>query len=310
VSRQQLVTGGWSASGVREISGRVVPGNAITGFQEITPGWLSALSIPILEGRDLETRDSAAAPRVALVNEAFVRTFIGSSNPLGQVVRLASGAPREIVGVVADAVYKALREPVPPTLYVPLAQAVSPARPAPPSAVLMVRAAAGDPSALSHAVAAAIADVNPDLSLTFKPLAGQVGAGRNQERLVATLSAFFGGLALALAALGLYGVTWYAVSRRRREIGIRMALGAQRSGIVRLVLSRVFALVGAGVLAGLLLSIWASHFVATLLYGIEPRDPASLAASVVILLAVTAVAAAIPASRASRIDPMTTLRDS
>jgi ABC-type antimicrobial peptide transport system permease subunit len=89
-----------------------------------------------------------------------------------------------------------------------------------------------------------------------------------------------------------------------------MALGAQRSGIVRLVLSRVFALVGAGVLAGLLLSIWASHFVATLLYGIEPRDPASLAASVVILLAVTAVAAAIPASRASRIDPMTTLRDS
>lgn len=131
-----------------------------------------------------------------------------------------------------------------------------------------------------------------------------------QERLVATLSGFFGLLALLLAGIGLYGVTSYAVARRRVEIGIRMALGADPAGIVRLVLKSVAMLVAAGVLAGVVLSTWASTFMASLLYGISPRDPMTFVLAVVMLTAIAAVAGALPASRASRIDPAVTLRDS
>src|SRR6185295_17874655 len=138
---------------------------------------------------------------------------------------------------------------------------------------ISVRAQSGPPALLARGVAAAIGDVNHDLALTFRPLADQVNASLTQERLVALLSGFFGALALLLAGLGLYGVTSYAVTRRRAEIGIRMALGAAPSGIVRLVLARVTLLVAFGVAVGAPVSVWAARFVASLLYGLEPRDP-------------------------------------
>jgi len=146
--------------------------------------------------------------------------------------------------------------------------------------------------------------------MTFRPLVDQVDASLTQERVVAMLAAFFGALALLLAALGLYGVTSYAVSRRRTEIGIRMALGAEPAGVVRLVLSRVFVLVGLGVIVGVGLSWWASKFVATLLYGLEPRDPMTLVGAVGLLAAVGAFAGWLPAWRAARIDPAEVLRES
>jgi ABC-type antimicrobial peptide transport system permease subunit len=139
-------------------------------------------------------------------------------------------------------------------------------------------------------------------------LADQVNASLRQERLVATLSGFFGALALLLAGLGLYGVTSYAVSRRRTEFGIRMALGAPPSRIVQLVLWRVALLVGAGVTVGAIVSLWASKFVASLLYGLEPRDPGTFASAVIVLTLVAAFAAWVPARRASRTDPAITLR--
>ncbi len=152
--------------------------------------------------------------------------------------------------------------------------------------------------------------MNPQVAMTFRPLVDQVDASLTQERVVAMLAAFFGALALLLAALGLYGVTSYAVSRRRTEIGIRMALGAEPAGVVRLVLSRVFVLVGLGVIVGVGLSWWASKFVATLLYGLEPRDPMTLVGAVGLLAAVGAFAGWLPAWRAARIDPAEVLRES
>jgi ABC-type antimicrobial peptide transport system permease subunit len=146
--------------------------------------------------------------------------------------------------------------------------------------------------------------------VTSRSLTDQVNATLTQERVVAMLSGFFGALALLLAGLGLYGVTSYAVSRRRTEIGIRMALGAAPGGVVRLVLSRVTLLVGIGILVGAVVSLWASKFVATLLYGLEPRDPATLVAAALVLGTVGAAAGWLPAYRASRIDPAEVLRDS
>jgi putative ABC transport system permease protein len=162
---------------------------------------------------------------------------------------------------------------------------------------------------LTRSVSAALTGRNRDLGLTLRSLASQVDDTLAQDRVIAMLSGFFGGLALLLAGLGLYGVTSYAVTRRRTEIGIRMALGADPAGVVRLVLSRVSVLVGLGVLVGAGLSWWASTFVTALLYGVAPRDPVTLVGAAGILAAVGAFAGWLPAFRASRIDPAEVLRD-
>ena len=148
------------------------------------------------------------------------------------------------------------------------------------------------------------------MTFSLRPLADYLAASLAQERIVAMLSGFFGVLALLLAGLGLYGITAYAVSRRRAEIGIRLALGAEPRRVVRLVLSRVAILICAGVIAGAAASLWLSRFVAALVYGVEPRDPATLTAAVVVLTGVGAAAGWLPARRASRIDPARVLRES
>ena len=153
-------------------------------------------------------------------------------------------------------------------------------------------------------------EINPELTWTFRPLADQIDASITQERITAMLAGFFGGLALLLAGLGLYGVTAYSVSRRRSEIGLRIALGATATTVVRLVVSRVVLLIGIGAAAGAGASLWLSRFVAPLLYGLEPRDPITLIAAVGILVAVGLTAGLLPATRASRLDPSVVLRES
>jgi ABC-type antimicrobial peptide transport system permease subunit len=212
---------------------------------------------------------------------------------------------REVVGYVRDAVYRSLRDPVPPTMYIPVPQQQEP----PPFISISVRAAGGNPALLTKSLAAALTDVHTDLAITFRPLADQVNAALVQERIVAILSGFFGALALLLAGLGLYGVTSYAVNRRRTEIGIRMALGAAPGGVVRMVLGRVGLLVSLGVIGGAGISVWAAKFVGTLLYGLQPRDPATLVAATLILAFIGAIAGWLPARRAARIDPARVLRD-
>jgi ABC-type antimicrobial peptide transport system permease subunit len=151
--------------------------------------------------------------------------------------------------------------------------------------------------------------VNSDITLQFRPIKTEVRTALSQDRLLAMLSGFFGGLALLLAGLGLYGVTAYAVSRRRIELGIRMALGATPASVVRNVLGRAIALVGAGAIAGVVISIWASRFADSLVYGISPRDHATFIGAVLVLAGIAIVAAAFPAWRAGLIEPAVTLRE-
>ncbi|HEV3485572.1 MAG TPA: FtsX-like permease family protein, partial [Vicinamibacterales bacterium] len=276
----------------------------------ISPGWFRTYGTTLIAGRDFNDADTAAAPKVAIVNEAFARKFLNGQNPLGARLREMGfpGRPaveRQVVGYVEDAIYRSLREPVPPTMYLPIPQQPDP----PPFIAISVRAAGGNPVLLTKSVAAALTGVHPDVAITFRPLAEQVNSALVQERIVAILSGFFGALALLLAGLGLYGVTSYAVNRRRTEIGIRMALGAAPDGVVRMVLGRVALLVGLGIAVGAGISIWASKFVETLLYGLKPRDAGTLIAATLVLATIGAIAGWLPARRAARIDPARVLRD-
>ena len=214
-----------------------------------------------------------------------------------------------VVGVAADAVYSSAREAAPPTWYLPIAQFDVQGFPF-ESARLSVRTSGAPPAALTKAVTAAALTVNPRLSLTFRSLGEQVRGSLTLDRVMAQVAGFFGALALLLAGLGLYGVTAHAISRRRTEIGIRVALGARPADVVVLVLARVSLLLGAGVVAGAALTLWASKFVAGLLYGLVPTDPTMLAGAAVVLFTTGIVATWLPARRAARMDPLIALRES
>ena len=289
----------------------------VSQYSDITPGGLAAYGTPLLAGRDFDDRDTDAAPRVMLVNEAFVRRFFPGRDLVGKTLALTyrnsmfGDVPlgtRTVVGITADAAYRSIRSPMRPTVYSPMAQ-----RGGDPILFtyfyLAVRSAAGSPMQLTRSVTAALTALNRDLTMTFRPLATAVDDSLAQDRLVAMLAGFFGALALLLAGLGLYGVTSYAVNRRRTEIGIRMALGAAPRLVVRLVLVRVSMLVGLGLVAGGAISLWASAFVAPLVYGLGPRDPATLISSAIVLAAIGALAGWVPAYRASRVDPAEVLRE-
>ena len=166
------------------------------------------------------------------------------------------------------------------------------------------------PESLAHSVATAIEKEDPTAVLSFRTFDEQIAASLTQERLVATLAGFFGVLGLLLAAVGLYGVTSYAVTSRGAEIGIRMALGASSRGVVAMVLRRVAWLVGTGIVLGAGLSMWAATFISTLLYGLDARDPVTFVSAAALLTLVAALAAWLPARRAARIDPMRVLRNS
>ena len=304
----QIEVSGWTP-----VPPTVLGGIANTWANVVSPDWFTTLGIPFVAGRDFTDRDRSGMPLVAIVNQALVRTFLNGANPLGRTITWipTREASMEIVGVVADAAYGSPRERVPPTVYTPLAQfAILPRTDPLANVNLSVRSGGGSAVLLTKSVAGAIEGVDPLLALTFRPLADQVNASLTRERVVALLAGSFGALGLLLAGLGVYGVTAYAVSRRRTEIGIRMALGAAPVGVIRLVLSRVLLLVGIGVIVGTGVSLWASRFVATLLYGLEPRDPATLVGAIVVLATVGALAGSLPAWRASRIDPAQVLRES
>jgi putative ABC transport system permease protein len=280
-------------------------------INSVTPGFFATYGTRLLAGRDIERTDRMGSPDVIVVNQAFARKYTNGQSPLGHVVReieRPDHKPRSftIVGVVADAVYDSPRDEMPPTLYRPMTQAVDDL---PPDVNIAVRARNGSAALLIKGVAAAVGQVDGQATLRFRLLATQVASDLVRERLLAILSGFFGALALIVAGIGLYGMTSYAVGRRRTEIGIRMALGADAAGVVRLVLGRVATLLALGIGIGTVISLWASRFVGSLLYGVGPRDPISVAAAALVLAGIGALAAWLPARQAARVDPATVLRE-
>lgn len=283
----------------------------------ISPGWFKTVGIPLIAGRDITASDGFGTAPIAVVNQAFARKFLKGASPLDHSVTLPElmtrpgpNVPLRIVGVVADSVYISLRELPQATMYIPIGQHDEPFFLRTSGSVnLVVRSSSGSPARLARSVAAAIGNVNPQLALTFRPLADQLYDSLARDRVVAMLAGFFGVLALLLAGLGLYGVTVYAVSRRRTEIGIRLALGAAPANVVRLVLLRVSLLVALGVVVGTVVSLSTTTLAASLLYGLDPRDPTTLIGAATMLATVGMFAGWLPAWRASRIDPATVLRE-
>ena len=289
----------------------------ISQSADITPGWFSAYGTPIREGREFDERDLPSTPPVMIVNEAFVQRFVPDGRAVGKALSVTFRTPpfgdarlgtKTIVGIVGDSAYRTIRDPRRPTLYFPIAQRTDPLLFT--NFYIAVRSSGGSPAALTRELTTTLKSVNPDLTLTFRTLTDQVNDSIAQDRVIAALSSFFGVLAMLLAAVGLYGVTSYAVAQRRTEIGIRMALGAKPVAVVRLVVWRVGVLVLAGVIAGLSIWEWASRFIQSLVYGLEARDPINLAGAALMLAAIGGIAAGLPAWRASRIDPAEVLRSS
>jgi predicted lysophospholipase L1 biosynthesis ABC-type transport system permease subunit len=280
----------------------------MTWINATTPEWFTTMGMRMVTGRDFSATDRRGGELVAVVNETFAHKYFPGQQPVGQSVVLSgpsTGTRYLIVGLVADAIYRSPREGMVPTLYMALTQRDSVFS----GGSLTVSTLPGQRAQVQRALAAALATVDPSASFTFRTFDAYLAATVTQERLVAMLSTFFGGLALLLAGIGLYGVVSHAVGRRRQEIGIRMALGSDAAGIVRLVFGRVSVLLAAGVVAGLGLSVWVSRFVKAMLFQLDANDPVTMIAAVVVLVAVGALAAWIPARRAARIDPAVVLRD-
>ncbi|HET9948650.1 MAG TPA: ABC transporter permease [Longimicrobiales bacterium] len=279
--------------------------DALVWMNSATPGFFATMGTRLLAGRDFTDHDAPGAPRVAIINRALATKFFGASSPLGRRFRTDSNeAWLEVVGVVEDAKYVTLREQPSPTAYVPLSQEDHQG-----AWFSLELRTDGPPAALARSVENAVAEVVPAASLDFTTMSDQLAASIRPERLLAVLSGFFGALGLLLAVIGLYGTTAYSVTRRRSEIGIRIALGAMRTRVVRMVMREVGVMVAAGMILGALLALAATRLVASFLFGVAPGDPATFALAALVLGLVAGAAGALPAWRAARLDPMAALRE-
>ncbi len=305
-------------AGVRFTPELVVPGGTSTErifMAPVSPDWFRTFGTRLLAGRDFDARDRAGSPATVIVNQAFARRYFDGAMPVGrtlvEVISPTERWPLEIVGMVEDAAFVSVRERVDPTIYRPLAQRLDDELlTRMPAVCLSIRAARGTrPAHLSASVASAIGGVDRGLSVSFLTVTQQLNAFYVRERLLALLSGFFGGLAVLLTALGLYGVTWHAVSRRRAEIGIRLALGARPGSVVRMVMGRLTLLALASIAVGAVLALWATRFIASQLYSVPARDPMTFAAASVVLVVVAGAAGWFPARRAARVDPAAVLRE-
>jgi predicted permease len=276
-------------------------------FDYVSPGYFETLGIQVLAGRGFTIRDDASAPRVAIVNATFVRKYFGNQLALGRHIGVgadpATPTDIEIVGAVNDSRYDSLRGEIGPEVYLCTLQQP------PPNAQFVYVRTNGNPDGALRNIRTAVQELGPGLPLfNVKTIERQVDESLITERMIATLSTVFGALATILAVVGLYGVTAYAVTRRSREIGIRMALGARRGNVIGLVMREVAVFLTAGVLIGIPCAAALSRMVKSQLYGVESTDPSSIALATALLLAVSLAAAYIPARRAAQYDPVRVLR--
>ncbi|HSB12422.1 MAG TPA: ABC transporter permease [Blastocatellia bacterium] len=266
-----------------------------------TPGYFKTMNIPLLEGRDFDDRDALGAPDVVILNSETVRRFWPDESPIGQRVSV-DNSMRTVVGVVGDVKQSGLDIDTRPEMFYPCYQMPV------PFATFVVRTSGG-PAATASAVRDAMQEVNRELPLyNIKTVNEVLSDSVAPRRLNMLLLGILAGLALVLAAVGLYGVISYSVSQRTREIGIRMALGASHKSVLRLVVGHGMVLALIGVAIGLIASFFLTRLMSTMLFGVSPTDPITFAAISVLLIAVSAVASLVPARRAMKVDPMVALR--
>ena len=275
-------------------------------FAWVSPDYFKTMGIPLEMGRGFNQNDTATSPRVAVVNQAFIRQWVGRSNPIGQTLRTGEepGYPStvyQIVGVIPDTKYNDIRGVTPPMTFAPSSQ--FPAQG--PWTAMMIYSESSSPEA---AIKRKIAQNHPEIVTDFSDFQQDIRDGLVREKLLALLSGFFGILAALLAMVGLYGVIAYIVARRRQEIGIRVALGANRGQVVAMIMRESVLLLLIGVGVGTVLALVAGRGVESLLFGLKPHDPLVLFGSIGSLTVIAALASFLPAQRAARIDPMVALR--
>jgi putative ABC transport system permease protein len=278
------------------------------GRSWIGPDYFKALETPLLAGREFNERDTATAPYVAIVNESFARQLLNGANPVGRRFWMEARptAPEtlyEIVGQVKDTKYLKLHDTAGPLIFLSIAQEQRFL----PFGQLMIRSDLPQ-AEITAAVTRVLTEINPAITISFQDFKTMIEGSLLRERLLATLSGFFGLLALLLALIGLYGMLAYSVTSRTNEIGIRMALGAQARNVRWLIMREALLLLLTGVALGLPLIVAVKRLAATLLYGLTPTDPVSLGLATLLLLVVALVASYLPAQRAAKVDPLTALR--
>ena len=280
----------------------------MTWFNRVSPGFFETLQTPILMGRDFSDRDVAGGPKVMIISEKTARDLFGNESPIGKRVTMGAGPEThdgyEVIGVVANSKYVRIREDTRRIGFVPMPQDSNPRD----EISFMIRSASPQFDSIIPSIKTAIAEVSPGSSIELRNFEHQVSDSITQQRLIAGLVTFFGALALLLAVVGLYGVTSYAAAQRRGEIGIRMALGAQRGSVIWLVLRDVAIILAIGSIVGIGMSFGAGKLIASLMFGVKPGDPTILIAAAIILGIAGAIAGFIPALRASKLDPAHALR--
>jgi predicted lysophospholipase L1 biosynthesis ABC-type transport system permease subunit len=298
--------GGGSWNGFVSVNG-APPSPVLAMFLNVSPGWTETMGISFIKGRDLLPNETS--PGAAIVNETFAREFFGDVDPLGK--SFAKGKSQyQVVALVRDAPYRNLREPPPPAAYVPFQEIDSAGAVRPKSgATFIVRSSGANPLALASLLHQEIPRARSEFRVTnIRSQADLVRAQTVRERLLALLAAFFAGVALLLAGIGLYGVLDYSVLQRRREIGIRMAIGARPAGIARLVTREIAVMVLVGALAGLALGVASVRSIETLLYQVKPTGLAMLTLPALSILAAALLAALPAVIHAVRINPVEMLR--
>lgn len=280
-------------------------------WNRVGPHYFETIGTRLLQGRVIDKRDAPTAPNVAVINQTFAQRFFPNENPIGQHFGMGNeshSGDYEIVGIVEDAKYQDTRAPAYATFFLPLLQ-TPPGEPLRGWVGAIEMHVAGKPENLEPAVRKTLANVDPNLIvLNMMSFGEQVARNFNQERLIARLTELFGALALILACVGLYGVTAYAVARRTNEIGVRMALGADRKNVLGLVLRAALTQLGLGLAIGLPAALAGGYLLAHQLYGVKSYDPIILGLAVVVLAGCAILAAWVPARRASRVDPLVALR--
>jgi putative ABC transport system permease protein len=271
-------------------------------FNRVSPNYFRTMQTTLLAGRDFNQTDTPTSPRVAIVSEAFARKYYGGANPVGRIFRDSNPekAPYQIIGLVKDTKYYELREQPLPLIFVSFTQKLGPEE----HSVLMIRSSEPLPPLLAS-IKQASNEINSGIVLNFSVFKTQIREGLLREQLMATLSGFFGALATILAMVGLYGVISFMVLRRRSEIGVRMALGANRADILRMVLREAAILLAVGTA----LSLAAGTAARSMLYGLKASDPRTLAIAIAGIAAIALLASLLPAQRAATVDPMVALRE-